>query len=415
MYRYAAGHAIVGVLTIALTTPTAHAADPSGGIAGEWLSRWATARTVGMGGANVAWAQESVGVMWNPAGLARMDRNEVQFETARLFEQTSMNIFSVAVPNRRLPSFGLTVVSLGSGEFERTNDLNETVGTFSEGEMAFLFSASKNIMPRLSLGTNVKVIRQSIDEFSGSGWGVDLGVLFNVTNTIKIGASVQNLGGPGIRLRETEETWPVGTRGGFAASMFGGRGLVSAEMHHVPGFGVTMRGGSEYWVHPSMALRVGYDVDSPAGGFSYRVRPQMRFDYGMTSHDLGVTHRVGLSYSFGGFHARSEAKPEVFSPLGEQPVTKFELKAHTKAETDTWALSIEDKGGETVRRFGGAGAPPAHVMWDGKDQVGLPLPDGRYQYQLVVVDTEGHELLGDPHVVEISTGGPRGSVPVLVN
>lgn len=402
-------------LAVALVTPVARAADPSGGVPGEWLSRWSGARSVGMGSAWVAYAQEPAGVIWNPAGIARMDRNEVHFETARLFEQTQLNAVSFAMPNRRLPAFGLTVLSLGSGDFEKTNDLNEPVGSFSEGELAFLFSASKNIVPRLSVGTNVKVIRQSIDEFDASGWGFDLGVLFDVTRSIRVGASIQNLGGPGLTLRETTEKYPVETRGGFAASVLGGRGLVSAEVHHVPGPGFTIQGGSEYWVHPSMALRLGYDVDAPAGGFSYRVRPDMRLDYGMTTHDLGVTHRFGIKYSFGGFQARSEAKPEVFSPLGAQPVTKIELMAHTKAEAEKWQLAIESEDGEVVRRFGGAGAPPAHVMWDGKDEVGLPLPDGEYGYQLVVVDAEGRELAAHERIVRISTGGPRGSVPVLVN
>lgn len=386
----------------------------AGGVAGEWLSRWTGARTVGMGGAYVAWAQEPIGVLWNPAGLSRMDQNEVHFETARLFEETAVHGISFAVPGRTLPSFGLSVLSLRSGEFEKTNDLNEPLGTFNEGDLAFLFSASKSFSPRLSVGTNLKLVRQSIDEFAGSGFGVDLGVLWNVTQRIRLGASVQNIAGPGIRLRETRETWPTEVRGGFAVPILRGRGLVSAEVHHVPGPGTSVRGGTEYWVHPVMALRFGYE-NAPTGGFSYRVSPDARFDYGMTTHDLGITHRFGISYRFGGFHAASQARPEVFSPLGERPVTKFELLAHTKAEIEEWRLAIEDEAGTVARRFGGRGAPPAHVMWDGKDETGLPLPDGLYRYRLLVIDAEGRELVGHERTVEIATSGPRGSVPVLVN
>jgi hypothetical protein len=54
-------------------------------------------------------------------------------------------------------------------------------------------------------------------------------------------------------------------------------------------------------------------------------------------------------------------------------------------------------------------------MWDGKDETGLPLPDGVYRYRLVVTDAEGREIVGHEHTVEIATSGPRGSVPVLVN
>jgi hypothetical protein len=373
------------VLVLAGVAP-AKGAEPAGGVPGEWLSRWSGGRTVGMGGAYVAWAQEPIAVH----GL------------------------SFAVPGRKLPSFGLTVLSLSSGEFEKTNNLNEPLGSFHEGDLAFLFSTAKSLSSRFSVGTNLKVVRQSIDEFDGSGFGVDLGVLYNLTQAVRIGASVQNIGGPGIKLRNTEETWPTEIRGGVAAPILGGRGLVSAEIHHVPGPGTSVRGGTEYWVHPLMALRFGYQ-SAPAGGFSYRVAPDARLDYGVTTQELGVIHRFGISYRFGGFHAKSQARPEVFSPVGERPVTKFELHAQTKAETAKWWLEIEDEAGAAVRRFGGPGAPPAHVMWDGKNETGLPLPDGIYRYRLVVVDAEGRELAGHEQTVEIATSGPRGSIPVLVN
>jgi flagellar hook assembly protein FlgD len=52
-------------------------------------------------------------------------------------------------------------------------------------------------------------------------------------------------------------------------------------------------------------------------------------------------------------------------------------------------------------------------MWDGKDENGLPLPDGTYRYTLVVHDAEGRVITSPTKTVEISTGGPQGSVPVI--
>jgi hypothetical protein len=115
--------------------------------------------------------------------------------------------------------------------------------------------------------------------------------------------------------------------------------------------------------------------------------------YGLASEEMGSTHRLGVSYRFGGFFASSEAEPGVFSPLGDRSVTKIQLKSKTKAQADTWALEIRDNTHQTVRRFGGKGAPPAHVMWDGKDERN-PLPDGLYAYELVVQDGEGRTING---------------------
>ena len=391
----------------------AQAEDQIGGVPGDWLSRYMGPRTAGIGGAFVATASEPSGAVWNPAGLSLLSQNQVYFETTRLFESTSITGFSFAVPASRFPSFGLTVLSLSSGEFERTNELNEPMGDFSEGDMAFVLSAAKSLNPRFSLGVNLKVVRQRVEEFDASGVGFDMGIMYDITPSIRIGSSLLNLGGPNLTLREVAESYPVEFRSGLSVALFSGRGLITGEFDHLSGVGTSFYGGTELWIHPNMALRFGYAEAFPSGGFSYRVATGMRFDYAATDHDLGVTHRVGLSYQFGGFFAASEAVPPVFSPIGQQSVTKFHLKAKTKAETEKWSLEIVDKSGHVVRKFGGKGVPPAHVMWDGKDVTGLPLPDGIYVYRLVVLDREGREVLGHQRKVEITTDGPQGTVPVF--
>ena len=369
-----------------------------------------------MGGAFVAVADEPLGSIWNPACLAQMFRNTLHLETARLFEETSINALSFATPERRvLPGFGLTVVSFGSGEFQRTNELNDALGTFREGETAYILSASKSIMRSVAVGANVKIIRQNIDEFQASGAGADIGILANVLPSVVIGASLLNVGGPSLTLRETAEDYPVEFRGGFSVRFLSGRALFSTEIDHRAGYETRFHAGSEFWAHPIMGLRVGYYDSYVSGGVSFAITPDMRFDYGMSDQVLGLTHRVGISYRFGGFFASSQATPPVFSPLGTQSVTKFNLTARTKADAATWNLSIVDKSNQEVRRFSGKGSPPAHIMWDGKDENGLSLADGAYRYQLVVVDAEGRLTQGRERTVEIMTSGPQGDVPVVVS
>ncbi len=406
---------ILGMGLAVVAPGSARAQDPNGGVPGDWLSRYMGARTAGLGGAFVAAANDPTGVVWNPAGLSLVSQNEVHFETATLFESTSLHGVSFAMPARRLPSFGLTILNLRSGGFERTNEFNQSLGEFTEGDMAFFLSASKSFSPKLSIGANVKIVRQTVETFSGTGVGFDLGVLYDLTPTLRVGASLLNLGGPSLTLRVTDETFPFEFRGGLALQLMGGRGMASVEVDHRSGPGATFHGGGEFWVHRLMALRVGYANTSPTGGFTYNVSPDLAVDYAATDQELGVTHRFGITYRFGGFFASSQAIPPVFSPIGQQSVTKFHLRAKTKADASSWNLEIVDKSNQVVRRFGGKGVPPAHVMWDGKDETGLPLPDGFYSYQLVVIDVEGREFVGHDSKVEITTGGPQGSVPVFTD
>jgi hypothetical protein len=393
---------------------TVHADEQNDGMAGDWLSRYASARSMGLGGAFVAAADEPLGVIWNPAGLSQMDQNSVHFETIRLFEDTSINGFSLGFPNSKYPSFGVTILSLSSGDFERTNDLNESLGSFSVGETAFLISAAKNLTSQLTLGANIKIGHQSIVEFNDSGVGLDFGAIYNVSPAVRLGASVLNIGGPTLEMRSTGEKYPSEFRGGLSVYFLGGRGLVTAEIDHRSGPGASFHGGGEFWVHRILAFRFGYNDNSPAGGLSCRFAPGLRLDYGMSDHELGVTHRVGIAYQWGGFFASSEANPSVFSPIGERSVTRFNLRAKAKADIVQWRLEIVDKSDQPVRRFSGQGTPPAHIMWDGKSETGISLPDGVYRYWFVVKDAEGREIEGRIGAVEITTAGPQGSVPVFI-
>ena len=393
----------------------AFAQTGSGGAPGSWLMSYAGARTLGLGGAFVATADDALGVLWNPAGIQWMDQNQAMFESVRLFEDTSINSLSFAVPGNWLPSLGISMISLRSGEFQRTNELNNPLGSFSESETAYFFTLAKSFSKRFSIGTNLKLVHQSVEDFSGTGFGLDVGGIYQLTPALRVGASFLNLGGPSVTLRTESETYPTEMRGGVSYELMNGRARIQAEVNHADGPGTRMHGGAEYWVQPGIALRFGYSEDRATGGFGYRFGPQYQFDYGVADHALGLSHRVGFTYRFGGFYASNRAEPEVFSPTGEKAVTKISLNARTKAQAESWSLEIVSKSSQVVRRFGGPGLPPAHVLWDGKDETGLPVADGVYTYRLTVKDEAGRLIQAGTRKVEISTGGPSVTVPVQTN
>lgn len=394
--------------------PPAAAQSADGGAPGDWLSNYTTAQSLALGGSFVAVTEEPLGVVWNPAGLSFMSQNQASFEAGRLYESTNLYGVGIGVPARTLPSIGFTVLTMSSGNFERTSELNEPLGTFGEGDLAMYLTGSKSISPRFAIGGNLKVARQSVEEFNATGLGFDLGAMYDISPYFRLGGSVLNLGGPSLSLREVSEKYPVEFRVGGAAKLFHGQGLITMELDQNADTGAGFHAGAQYWLYRNFALSVGFAENAPAGGFSYRMPSGLRFNYALADEDLGMTHRFGISYSFGGFMADSQADPPVFSPLGQQSVTRIDLKSKTKAEATDWVLDITNKNGNVVRTFGGPGAPPSHVMWDGKNQAGLPVPDGFYTYSLVVHDAEGRLVAGRERAVEITTGGPQGDVPVSV-
>jgi len=398
-------------LTVLLAASTVVAAEADNGVPGDWLSRYASPRSVGLGGAVTAIGDEAQGALWNPAGISFLRRNGLQVTSARLFDDTSVNGLAFARPSSSMPSLGFNILNLKSGEFERTNDLNEVLGTFDEGDLVMALTVAQALSRDWAVGANIKLARQTVEDFSGNGFGFDLGVMGHVTDGLTVGASALNLGGPTIKLRDKDESYATELRGGVALKLLEGRSLTSVEVSHRDGPGAEPRVGTEFWI-TSLALRVGYYIDNVAAGFGYRFKNGLQFDYGFSDHELGMIHRFGLNYRFGGYFADSKADPEIFSPTGQHPVTKFLLGAQTKSDAKDWKLVIRDKSGAVVRQYAGQGAPPAHVIWDGKGETGMPLPDGKYRYHLIVTDLENRVMEGVERTVEISTGGPQGSIGV---
>jgi hypothetical protein len=236
--------------------------------------------------------------------------------------------------------------------------------------------------------------------------------VYDVTPTLRAGLSALNLGGPSLTHESVNESFPTEFRAGLALRILQGRGLVSAELDQRSGTGAAFRLGTEFGLYRNLSVRLGFTGEDPSGGLSYDFDSGLGVHYGVTDQELGMSHRVGISYAFGGFHARAAATPEVFSPLGRNSVTRIDLESNTKAETERWRLEIADNSGRVIRTFGGPGAPPSHVMWDGKDASGFPLPDGQYAYVLTVDDAEGRILAGPARSVVITTEGPQGGIQV---
>jgi len=357
-------------------------------------------------------ADEPLSALVNPAAAAWLERGAVQVNTTRLFEDTAVNSFGIALPASGRPSLAFNLLSLDSGDFERTGATSdEVLGSFAEGNLAVGLAVAHPLGDRIAAGAQVKLARQSLDEFNGTGLGFDVGLLGRLPGGVQVGASALNLGGPTIAMRMRDETYLRELRGGVAVPVSGGAGLLALDAVQRDGADLQVHAGGRFRLQ-ALELSLGYDIDNFAAGFSYSLPSGLQLDYAMSDHDLGLVHRVGLTWRFGGFSAEAEAMPAVFSPMGSEPVTRFALKARTRADAASWQLEIADGSGLVVRTYAGQGPPPADIVWDGKDTAGRPLPDGSYTYRLRVNERGGTSLQAPPGTVEISSGGPRGSIEV---
>lgn len=95
------------------------------GQAGSFLSWGAGARSLAMGKAYVALAEDASAAYWNPAGLAKLSRQEGMFLHAMLWAGTMYDFLSYARPVTNWGTLSMGMVRLYSGGFEKRNEFND--------------------------------------------------------------------------------------------------------------------------------------------------------------------------------------------------------------------------------------------------------------------------------------------------
>jgi hypothetical protein len=179
-------------------------------------------------------------------------------------------------------------------------------------------------------------------------------------------------------------------------------------------------GGIEYRPWWPLILRAGVDVNRLNGGLGVRKDVGLwtaGVDYAFSHHYqsqgvLAPVHTVSLVIDFGGFRAKVIPSVSIFSPLagGSDNIVWMELNVSTKAPIRKWQLRVKNSRGEIVRLYNAWGVPPARLYWDGRDDTGNLVEDGKYFYEFLIIEESGHTLFSYGHLAQLRTLGPEGTV-----
>ena len=309
---------------------------------GAFLELGIGPRALGMGSAFVALADDGSGFYWNPAGPASLPGLNVSMMYANLFNSLENHGYASV----SLPIFGGAVISaswirLAVEDIPRYWDVNllldrdaryddpidsglraSASGSFTFANNAYFISFSRlsrveadfgwqyfQLPIDISYGVNFKLIDIGLDDKKGSGLGIDVGlkVLTGLDNLfaddgfgkLSMAVAVQDI-------FKTPITWDTNSkqkdeidaawRFGFAYDQpmkFMNSRLVFAYDIYTR-YDWSWHLGSELVYSEILALRFGlYKGKFTAGaGLAYW---KFSIDYAYQSHDLGNSHRVGVS------------------------------------------------------------------------------------------------------------------------
>jgi tetratricopeptide (TPR) repeat protein len=269
---------------------------PAPSFAGMSLQVPVGPRGIAMGGAFCAIADDATATFWNAAGLPWIGHQEITATHADLYGSgINDNFISFVLPLTRNQAAALDWYQSG---------FNDTELNFDEGRIDLAYG--RKITSAFSAGAAVKYLNRNIDldgesVRSGSGLGLDLGVIVRPIHTLRIAGVAQDVfdtkiqysNGDGIAV-----AYPRTTRIGaaYTPKSWGTVALDVDDLLHV---------GTEIRPLEALALRAGMqdDLSGPDGttwSFGAGVRWSIfRFDYALVDNPtLGTTSHFGLSIGF---------------------------------------------------------------------------------------------------------------------
>jgi len=260
------------------------------------------AEPAALGSAYSARAENAYATIWNPAGLARVDVPELSAMYLSYLVDTSYQQASVAIPWKTEDGlsrgFGLSVQTLGSGDIDGRNETGEKMGDFTARFSAYSFAFGQELSERLSVGSTVKVIQETISDAKASAFGLDAGLLYDASKRLTLAAVVANAG-KSVKLAEQDDPIPLQLRGGAVWRMNPDISL--------SGEGVYRRNGV-------FSAHAGVDYN-PSGVYSLRAGYQ-------TSHTQELGFLAGLTAGMG-FHWKGQELSYAFVPFGDLGATHY--------------------------------------------------------------------------------------------
>ena len=189
-------------INIAISQSSSSTISKVGTNVAQFLRIEPSARSIGMGGAFIAVANDISSLVTNPAGLARAKNHEVMFSHVNWLVETSYDFLAVGLNLYEYGAVGLMVSTFSSGDMPvRTIQQPDGTGElFDTRDFMVGLSYSRNLTSDFSIGGNIKYISQKIWHMYSSTIAMDIGTSFKTPLWgISLGASIFNYG-PKMRL-----------------------------------------------------------------------------------------------------------------------------------------------------------------------------------------------------------------------
>ena len=163
------------------------------------------ARQAAMGGAFTAISSgDASAVFGNPAALADIKNVDVQFNVLKWVADIGHQSVAIAANIGDVGVVGVSLAMLNYGDIPETINLSTgasgttpvvTGNTFGANDIAAGVSYARQITDNLSVGGNMRWMRQTIAELSMNNWSLDFGTMYRTgIKSLRIAVTARNFG-----------------------------------------------------------------------------------------------------------------------------------------------------------------------------------------------------------------------------
>ncbi len=304
---------LVMLIVLPSLAGAAQSFEKVGTIGGQFLKIGVGARATAMGSAFVSVADDASAIYWNPAGVARIQKNVVSVNHAAWLAQISFTQAAYVFHVGFLPgTFAVNARSLYmDSQPVRTVYRPDGEGkSFDAGDVAFGVTYARSLTDKFSAGLTANYIQSTLATYSASAYTFDFGTLYDTGyRSLRIGMSIQNIGSD-MKFIEDTIKMPAVFRVGMSMSLYEDatwRVMSSGEFSHPPDNNERANWGAEVGFKEFAFGRAGYafnyDLEGFSAGLGFKVPSSLNseaaVDYSYVAmSSLDGVHRVSIDFRF---------------------------------------------------------------------------------------------------------------------
>lgn len=202
----------------------------------NFLSLHSNARINALGGYAIATPDADLNLaVQNPALLKSSMQNQATANYMRFVSDISSGYTGYAYSLDSNNNFAIGMQFVNYGDFNRTNENGDDLGSFTAGEYNFMASYSRKIKPKTTVGTSLKFINSNLDVYQSLGVAIDVGInYFNPENLFSFSGVISNFGTQiTTYTNDNREQLPLNVMMGFSKKFLHNPLRISVTAHHL--------------------------------------------------------------------------------------------------------------------------------------------------------------------------------------